>query len=169
VRTEKEIDGVIDRFAALVVEYMECLSGVDREVCRDYLCDLVIGKTFRGWNDRRGALKAQIEDALETPFQYLKDFPQDWRPKTYQLDIAAQHPDTDKWLGIRFLPATLMSQNHPHVREALDEIGRCHQEFADKNWGIALLACYEKKESQPAEIRSDDVQRVVEAWNSLRE
>ena len=106
---------IIDKFWGLIDEYRAVIETIERGDCEEFVRDLAVTKTFDGWHRRRDQLKAQLLTDTRIEFDYLRDHSEDWRPKTFELDFAAKHPDSEAWLGVKVLPATI-KPDYPGVQ-----------------------------------------------------
>jgi|GEM_PF-4890813 len=165
VKSAAELDAVGSRAWVEFQEYLAVAQGLTEADFKGYMRDLVLDRTYAGWSDRREAVRSQVVNVTGIPFDYLRDHPADWRPKTYDIDFAALHPSSQVWLGVKALPVSARNSGGPGLPARLADMARKHEEFGDK-WGTALVIYFDpKKKSAP--VGAEEMARVQNAWSSL--
>lgn len=161
-----ELDAVGDSAWSHFQQYLAVSQQLTREDFQGYVRELAFNRTYNGWEDRRTSLLEQLVAETLIPFGYLRDSPADWRPKTYDIDFAALHPTSERWLAVKALPASTTRAGYPGVAPRLDDMRQKHAEFADK-WGDVVIVQFSTERNTPKRLSDIEVEKVRSAWARL--
>lgn len=165
VRSADDLEAVGSRAWTEFQEYLKVAACLTEADFQEYVRELAQDRTFEGWSNRREAVRRQLFAQTEIPFDYLRDHPLDWRPRTYDIDFAAKHPTAGSWLAVKALPLSTRDSGGPGVPARLAAMRDKHAEF-NARWGSAVVV-YFSTEKKKTLLSAAEVDRVRAAWNAL--
>lgn len=165
VRSLDDLDAVAARVWAHFLEYQAVGKTLTQADFRAYIEDLVIERTFDGWMNRRELVRNFVRSETGIPFDYLRDSPVDWRPRTYDLDFAAEHPASHYWLGVKAFPVSTLGAPYPGILARVTDLQAKHREFEDK-LGRAMLIEFNADKPKSC-VSVEDLDKLRAAWDEL--
>lgn len=163
VKTPAELDEVAGRAWAEFQHYLQVSQSLTEADFKSYLRELALKRTFEGWSQRRDEVLEYLKGKTGIPFDYLRDTPMDWRPRTYDIDFAAEHPASGYWLAVKALPTSTPTAPYPGVNARLTEMHNKHQQFQDK-LGLAVSVTFSMKERVKKYISDEHVALIEDTW-----
>lgn len=170
IRNEHQIHDVAERGFEKVRENLAVIQSITQDDCERYLRKVIFQDTFRGWTARRDSVLALIKSETRLDFDFLRDHPDDWRPRDYHLDFGVFHETA--WICIKALPVSFHALAGTLEGSArLDSIRQAHQEFQDHDFGRALLVYYIENEdgSVSLEDQEEVIREILDIAEEFRE
>lgn len=169
LRTPDQLKAVGAKLAELIEEYRTAMATITAADCEEFVRDVAIRRTFEGWSTRRDQVLERLRDETQIPFEYLRDHPQDWRPKTFAIDFAAEHPLSSHWLGVKVVPESIGKIESMQALGAKYESMRAlHEEFEAKGLGKVLVLPFSGR-GKSVNLDPDALAEIQDAWAALGE
>ena len=115
------------------------VQSISESDCISYIRDLVITKTYEGRKARYEIFHSILLTETGKDFKFLPDEadknPEDWRPKSFQIDYYCEGNGAVPFIGIKACPHSMLLSGDLFVVKARDEIAQTHQEWEDKGFG----------------------------------
>ncbi|AVQ13316.1 MjaI restriction endonuclease [Leptospira santarosai] len=147
-----------ERIQEKVLPAVQSILEID---CINYIRDLGIPKTFQGYIARLQIVQKQLKDETGIEFQYKPDFPNDWRFKTFEVDLYYQDNITHNLVAIKILPRTFRDSQDPIIIQTKSEIEAMHKDIIAKDGGNFFIFYYNTKKQNFDLIKDENYHKMI--------
>jgi hypothetical protein len=136
------------------------IDKVSEEDCISYIYDLVITKTFEGFQNEIDTIYKKLQKELEIQ---INPAPDKW-DRLYNIDFYIKIPDF--YIGLQIKPITF--NQTPQIYKWIEILSKTHKNF-EKDFNGKVFIIFSIKEKDKKEIYNKEViQEIRELINKLR-
>ncbi len=129
------------------------LSSIEEEECIDYAYNLVLNRTYEGYQTEINTIYGQLESILDFK---IEPAPDEW-DRLYGVDFSIQIGEY--YIGLQIKSVTGLSLNHYQWEEMHT---KNHSKF-EKKFGGKVFFIYSKKKDKKAKIENIEIIQKIQA------
>ncbi|GAB4373283.1 MAG: hypothetical protein Kow0042_17070 [Calditrichia bacterium] len=133
---------------------------VTEEDCLEYIQNLVINRTFEGYQTEIKTIYGQLEKILSVP---IRPAPDDW-DSFYNVDFYIEI--NGKFIGLQIKPVTY--EQTPEIYRWMEWLGNSHNKFQKEQGGRVFIVFSIKKEGKKTIYNPEVIEEIKNEISRLR-